>query len=86
MFEFAPFVMYNFPLVNLDLIIIFAVLYWSGMWAQVLYAVLGRLLDNQNHRGRNGTGTFFKTTRPPNAFRPRLSLCLEFQVVQHKAF
>lgn len=26
------------------------------MWTQILYAVLGRLFDHQNHRRRNGTG------------------------------
>ena len=33
------------------------VFYRPGVWTQVLHAMLGRLSDHQNHRGRNGTGT-----------------------------
>ena len=35
------------------------VFYGLGVWTQVLHAVLGRLPDHQNHRRRNGTGTYY---------------------------
>ena len=37
---------------------LFTVLHWPGVWTQVLRAVLGRLPDHQNHRGRNGPGIY----------------------------
>ena len=37
---------------------LFTVLHWPGVWTQVLHAVLGRLPDHQNHRGRDGPGIY----------------------------
>ncbi len=37
-------------------VFLFLVFHRSWMWTQVLYTVLGRLLNHQNHWGRDGTG------------------------------